>query len=74
MHILYSFIFISHIYPLFSAFAFNKWLASPSGVGQHVPILVFWEYQGRGMSDWYQSVVLFRAYLGFSSILVLCQL
>ncbi|XP_070664988.1 uncharacterized protein [Malus domestica] len=32
------------------AFALNKWLSSPSGVGQHVPILVFGEYWDRGMS------------------------
>ena len=71
MHNHYSFIFISLIYSLFSAFALNKWLSSPSGVGQHVPTLVFGEYQGRGVSDWYQSVVLFRAYLGFSLNLVM---
>ena len=51
LHINYSFIFISLIYPLFSAFVLNKWLSSPSGVGQHVPILVFGEYRGRGVSN-----------------------
>ncbi|RXH67757.1 hypothetical protein DVH24_027904, partial [Malus domestica] len=36
------------IYSLFSAFAFNKWLSSPSGVSQQVPILheAFWELTG----------------------------
>ena len=57
---------------MFSAFALNKWLSSPSGVDQHVPILVFEEYRGRGVSDWYQSVVLFRAYLGPSVTVVVC--
>ncbi|RXI02702.1 hypothetical protein DVH24_002780 [Malus domestica] len=35
-----------------NAFALKKWLSSPSGVGQHVPILVFWEYWDRGMSPY----------------------
>ena len=50
MHIHYSFIFLSLTYPLFSAFALNNWLSSTSGVGQHVSILVFGEYQGWDLS------------------------
>ncbi|KAM1838443.1 hypothetical protein ACFX14_020105 [Malus domestica] len=38
------------IYPLFSAFALNKWLSSPSDVDQHLLILVFGEYQDRVVS------------------------
>ena len=51
MHIHYSFIFISLIYSLFSTFASINGFRHPSGVGHHVPILVFREYRDRSVSD-----------------------